>query len=255
MRPIKILLSILLVLLIIAGVFAWRLPADVGYRYGAHLLGPFALTGVRGTVWDGHADGVSLLGSDLGELDWHARKRPLLSGELVADVRIKGGEIDIAGVMTRHGDGSVSAEDLRFSVPASMFEPMIGAPDVQLLGTVSGVLEDATLWTASVRNATGHARWSGAGVSGAVEARFTDLLSEFASQPDGSVAGTLRDDGQGEIAVDGRYSLQVPLISGEATLAARNGDPQVLEMLRHVGTPQADGSSKVVVEGRMLKAL
>ncbi len=255
MRPIKILLSLILVAIIVAGVFAWRLPADVGYRYGARLLGPFALTGVHGTVWDGHADGVSLLGLDLGELDWHARKRPLLVGDIVADVRIKGGEIDIAGLMTRHDDGSVSAEDLRFSVPASMFEPMFDGAGVHLLGTVSGVLEGATLWTASVSNATGNARWSGAGVTGTVEARFTDMLTEFASQPDGSVAGTLRDDGQGNLAIDGRYSLRVPMISGEATLSARNGDPQVLETLQHVGMPQPDGTSKVVVQGRMLKVL
>jgi hypothetical protein len=255
MRPIKILLSLLLVAIIVAGVFAWRLPADVGYRYGARLLGPFALTGVSGTVWDGHADGVSLLGNDLGELDWHARKRPLLGGDLVADVRIKGGEIDVAGLLTRHEDGSVSAQDLRFSVPASRFEPMFDGSGVHLLGTVSGVLEGATLWTASLSNATGNARWSGAGVTGAVEARFADMLTEFSSQPDGSVAGTVHDDGQGSLVVDGRYSLRVPTLSGEATLAARNGDPQVLETLRHIGTPQPDGTSKVVVQGRMLKAL
>jgi len=255
MRPIKILLVLVILAAIVAGVFAWRLPADVGYRYGARLLGPFALTGVSGTVWDGHADGVSLFGNDLGELDWHARKRPLLGGDLVADVRIKGGEIDVAGLLTRHDDGSVTAQNLRFSVPASMFEPMLEGADVRLLGTVSGVLENATMWTASLSNATGNARWSGAGVTGAVDARFTDLLTEFASQPDGSLAGTVRDDGAGNLAIDGQYALRVPTISGEATLAARNGDPQVLETLRHIGTPQPDGSSKVVVQGRMLKAL
>jgi hypothetical protein len=92
-------------------------------------------------------------------------------------------------------------------------------------------------------------------VTGAVEARFADMLTEFASQPDGSLAGTLRDDGQGNLVVDGRYALRVPMISGEATLAARNGDPQVLETLQHIGMPQPDGTSKVVVQGRLLKVL
>jgi len=255
MRPIKILFVLVILVAIVAGVFAWRLPADVGYRYGAHLLGPFALTGVSGTVWDGHADGVSLFGNDLGELDWHALKRPLLGGDLIADVRIKGSDIDVAGQLTRHEDGSVSAKDLRFSVPASTFQPMFDGTGVQLLGTVSGVLEDATMWTASLSNATGNARWSGAGVPGAVEARFTDMLSEFASQPDGSLAGTVRDDGAGNLVIDGQYSVRVPMISGEVTLAARNGDPQVLETLSHIGMPQPDGSSKVIVQGRLLKVL
>jgi hypothetical protein len=55
--------------------------------------------------------------------------------------------------------------------------------------------------------------------------------------------------------MDGRSSLLVPMVSGEAPLAARNGDPQVLETLRHIGMPQPDGTSKVVVQGRMLKVL
>lgn len=250
MRPIKYLFAVVVLVAIVAAVCLWRMPADVGYRYGARLLGPLALSGIGGTIWDGHADGVSLFGQDLGELDWHARKQPLLGRELVADVRIKGTEIDFAGELTRRADGSVSARGMRFSIPASRIEPLLGRPDLQLLGTISGVLDDATLMTASISNAKGSARWSGVGASGEVEAHFTDLLFEFASQPDGTVGGSVRDDGNGNIAVDGRFSLRVPVISGEATLRARDGDPATIEMLQRLGEPQADGSVRVVVQGR-----
>jgi general secretion pathway protein N len=255
MRLIKIVLALAVLAAIVIGIFAWTLPADVGYRYGSRYFGPLVLSGIRGTIWDGHADGVSLFGNDLGELDWHARKQPLLHGDFVADVRIKGAEIELAGLMTRHDDGAISAQGLRFSVPASMLEPMFEAGNVHLLGTISGVLEDATLWTASLRDATGNARWSEAGVTGGVEARFTDMLAEFASQPDGTVAGKVHDDGQGNLAIDGRFALRLPMFDGEATLSARNADPQVLETLRHVGEPQPDGSTRVVVHGRTLKVL
>lgn len=254
MRPIKYLFALVAVAAIVAAVCVWRMPADVGYRYGARLLGPLALSGVSGTIWDGHADGVSLFGQDLGELDWRARKRPLLGGEFVADVRIKGTEVDLGGELTRHADGSVSAEGLRFRIPAARLEPLLDRRDIHLLGTVSGVLDDATLMTASIANAKGSARWSEAGVAGEAEVHFADLLFDFASQPDGSVGGSVHDDGGG-IAVDGRFSLRVPAVSGEATLRARDGDPATVEMLRSFGEAQADGSVRVVVQGRAARWL
>lgn len=255
MRLLKYLFGLVVLLAVVAIACFWRMPADVGYRYGARFLGPLALTGINGTIWDGHADGVSLFGQDLGELDWHARKRPLIGRELVADVRIKGSEIDLAGELTRHADGAVSAQSMRFSIPASRLEPLLDRADLHLLGTISGTLEDATLMTASISNAKGTARWSGVGVNGEVEAHLSDLLFEFASQPDGSVGGSVRDDGNGPIAIDGRFALRVPAVEGEATLRARDGDPATVELLSRLGQVQPDGSVHVVVQGRAARWL
>lgn len=252
MRLLKTLVILVVIALVIGAICLWRLPADVGYRYGARYFGPLSLAGVSGTVWDGHADGVSLFGNDLGELDWTARKQPLLRGDLVTDIRIKGGDIDIGGVLTRRSNGAIEAEGLRFSVPASRFEPLFDGK-LRLLGTVSGVLDGATWWNASLSGASGSARWSEVGAVGEVEAHFTDVLVDFASQPDGSVSGTVHDDGRGNIAVEGRFVLRPPMLDGEATLRARNGDAQALETLRHIGEPQPDGSSHVVVHGGMLR--
>ena len=116
MRLSRIVALVLLLALVGAGFFLWRLPADVGYRYGVKRAGAVTLSGLDGTVWDGHADGVSLFGNDLGELDWTARKQPLLRGDLVTDIRIKGGDIDIGGVLTRRSNGAIEAEGLRGDV-------------------------------------------------------------------------------------------------------------------------------------------
>lgn len=253
MRLLKILLVLVVLGLVVAGVFVWTLPADVAYRYGTKYLGPVALTGLRGTLWDGHADGVSVFGRDLGELDWRAQKAPLLRGEFVADLRIKGADVDAAGVMTREDDGSIVAHDLRFRVPAELLAPALDLGTLKLLGTVSGVVTQARFATTLLSDASGTARWSEAGVSGEVDAHFSDILAEFGSRPDGSIGGTLRDDGKGNLAVDGSFSLFINAFDAQATLNARNGDAQVTETLRHVGEPQADGSSRLVVHGRTLK--
>jgi hypothetical protein len=253
MRFLKI-LSVLVVLgLIVGGIVLWTLPADVAYRYGAKYLGPVALTGVRGTVWDGHADGVSVLGRDIGELDWHAQKRPLLGGQLVADLRIQGVDVDAAGLVTRAGPGTFIARDFRFRVPAEMLGPALDLGGLKLLGAVNGMIKEATLSGNMLRSASGNGRWTEAGVAGDAEARFSDILAEFAAQPDGSIAGTVHDDGKGDLAIDGTFNTNFGSFDAQATLSARNANEQVAETLHHVGQLQADGTSKLVIHGQMLK--
>jgi general secretion pathway protein N len=255
MRLLKGLIVLVVLALIVGGIVLWTLPADVAYRYGTSYLGPVALTGVRGTVWDGHADGVSVLGRDIGELDWHARKSALLSGQFVADLRVKGADIDAAGIATRGGRGTFTVRDLRFRVPAEILAPALDLGNLKLLGVISGTITEATLYGAVLNSAAGNATWTEAGVSGDAEARFSDILANFAAQPDGGIGGAVHDDGKGQLAVDGTFSANVGTFDAQAILSARNGDPQVAETLRHVGELQADGSTRLVIHGQMLKVL
>lgn len=253
MRLSRILMILLLLAVVGAGVFFWRLPADVGYRYGVKRVGAVALSGLSGTVWDGHADGISVLGSDLGEVDWHVPKLSVIGGRPIVDVRVKGSGVEVAGQVERLGRGIFGARDLRFSVPASMFDPLFASQGVKLHGTVSGVLEDASMSNLSLQQAKGNARWSGVGISnGQSDLRFSDLSTEFAAQPDGGIGGAVKDDGSGNLAIDGRFGLHVPMFEAQATLRARNGDAETLEFLRSIGEPQADGSTIVRAQGSML---
>ena len=251
MRRMKIALALVLLAGIVLGVFVWTLPADVAYRYGASKLGPVALSGLRGTLWHGHADGVSVFGRDIGELDWHAHKLPALTGKLVADLRIKGADVDVAGLMAR-GSDRIAVRDLRFSLPASLLAPALGIADLNLLGRITGTVTEATLQNAALRDVVGNAHWSEAGVSGAADARFSDILADFASQADGSVVGSVRDDGKGDLEVDGRFSARIGAFDAQARLSARNGNTEVAEALRHIGEQQADGSSLLLLQNHVL---
>jgi hypothetical protein len=253
MRVLKVLLAIFVLLLVIGSVLFWTLPADVAYRQGARLLGPVVLSGVRGTLWDGHADGVSVLGRDLGEVDWRMSKGGLLRGSMIADVRIQGTDVDAAGLVERERGGALTLRDVHFRFPAEVLAPMLDVKDLSLLGAVSGVVATATVRNGLVDAATGNARWSEAGVSGAADARFADILGEFAAQPGGGIAGTAHDDGTGNLIVKATFQFALDGFTANAVLSARNDDPQVLETLRHVGEPQPDGSSKVAIRGRMFK--
>lgn len=247
-------LFVLLVLAVIAGgVVAWTMPADVAYRYVSPRLGPVSLVGVRGTVWDGHADGISVFGRDLGELDWRIDKAPLLTGTVQADLRIRGADIDTSGMVQRASDGRITIRDARFRVPASLFATALDVPQLKLLGSVTGTLIQGSLSHGLLADAIGNARWSEAGVSGSAEARFSDIVSEFASKPDGSIAGTVADDGRGNLEVNGQFKLAATGFNVEAFLSARNNDARVQEALRYIGEAQADGSSHLVIQGQLFK--
>ncbi len=250
MKILKIALALALLALVALLLFAWTMPADVGYRYGSRYLGPVVLSGVRGTVWNGQADGVSLFGQDIGGVTWQARKLPLLRGRFIADVRVKGTDIELAGVLERGADG-VAARGLRFSLPAERLAPALGG-DLHLLGTISGEIDRATLRGAMLHGVSGQARWTGAGVVGTVDARFSDMISEFSSQPDQSVAGNVRDDGSGALEVDGGFELRLGEYRAHATLRARD-DPQLASALARLGVPQEDGSTRIELEGPLLR--
>ena len=89
--------------------------------------------------------------------------------------------------------------------------------------------------------------------TGAAEARFADIVGEFAAQPNGGIAGTAHDDGTGNLAVNATFQIALDGFSANAVLRARNNDPQVQDTLRHVGEPQPDGSSKLAIRGRMFR--
>lgn len=253
MKILKWFFALLILVVIVAAAIAWTLPAEVAYRYVASQLGPVSLVGVRGTVWQGHADGISVFGRDLGELDWQVEKAPLFARRLHADLRIRGADIDTSGLIERAADGRLTAHDVRFRVPASMMAPVLDVPSLKLLGTITGTFAKVSFHDGVVSDANGTALWSDAGVSGTAEARFSDILAEFASKPDGSIGGTVADDGKGNLEVSGHFTIAATGFQAEAFLAARNDDVRVREALRYVGEPQADGSSHLLINGQLFK--
>lgn len=253
MKIIKWLFVLVAVAGVVAGVIAWTLPAEVAYRHLASRLGPITLVGVRGTIWDGHADGVAVFGRDLGELDWRVAKAPLFGRRMQADLRIKGADIDSSGMIERAADGRILLTDVRFRIPATLFEPAIDIPALRLLGTVNGTLAQGTLRDGRIVDASGNARWADAGVSGKAEARFSDILAEFASRPDGSVGGTIADDGRGNLEVNGRFAIAPSGYDAEAFLSARDGDARVQDALSYIGEPQPDGSSHLLIRGQLFR--
>ena len=247
MRILRTLLVVCVLLLVAGALVLWRLPAAFVYRQAQDRLAPLALTGVSGTLWNGRADGASIAGSDLGELEWRLHPWSMLGGRVVADVRLKGAEVEAVGEVSR-GAGTVGVRDFRFSVPAARLTPPQQAPAQELEGTLTGVIEEASLRGNLLQAARGTARWSNPGGGQlSPDEPLPDLVAEFAAEADGSLAGTVRDAGEGPVAVDGRFGITLAAFSADVVLRARHGNPYVEERLQRIGVPQGDGSTRLVV--------
>ena len=253
MRKSRIFVLVLLLVLLGGGIYLWRLPAEVGYRLIAARIAPASLSGLHGTVWDGHADGLSVLGNDLGALDWHLSKGSLLAGKPLFDLRIAGSDLELAGAVERR-EGSLRVQDLRFTVPAQRLQGLLENADISLRGSMSGTLATATLSRAGLADVRGDALWRDAVIATPrAEIHLSGLSAEFSTQSDGSIAGTFKDDGSSALAVDGNFVLRQPNYEAQATLRARNADAEVEQLLLGIGERQADGSTRVQAQGSLLR--
>lgn len=253
MKLLRRLFLLLLVLVLIGVVVAWTLPADLALRWLKPNLGPLQLSGVSGTVWQGRASSAVAFGTPLGALDWTVEKSPLLLRRVVARVGLGGGALVLDGDVTRDADGSVLVQNATFALPAETAAPALDIPALKLHGRIEGRIDEARLANGWVSGARGSARWREAAVSGQAEASLGELLADFASQPDGSIAGTVKDDGSSNLEVAGQFVISSGKFSATARLVARNGDMQVAEALRYVGEPQPDGSSLLKISGQLFK--
>ena len=248
----RIILFILVVTAVVA-VVAWTCPADIAYRwFFASRLGPVALTGLSGTIWQGHAVSMRVFDRELGQLDWHVQALPLLKGDWVAQINIAGTDTKALATLTCSADRQLDIRDATIQLPASVLEPAIGIPDLHMLGQIEISLTRARLRGAWIESANGNALWRDAAVAGAAQARLSDLRATFVSMPDGSIAGELRDLG-GPLLADGMFKTVAGAYEAELRLAPRDGDAHVLDALQHVGQAQADGSVLLKIRGQLIK--
>jgi hypothetical protein len=252
MKFLRNLLLFLIVLLVIAGVVAATCPAEYAYRLVADRLGVVSLAGISGSIWEGHATRTQVFGQDLGALGWRLEAAPLLSREVMAHIDLSGGEVTATGLVHRTADGTINVRDATFHMPASMAAPALDIPALQLLGNVDGTLTQAQLHGAGVSGASGNLRWNNAAVAGAAQAQLGDLEATFSSTPDGGIAGVAHDLG-GPLQLNGTFKVAIDSFDVDANLSARDGNAQVIEALHYIGEPQADGSSHLIIHGKLFK--
>ncbi len=252
MKLIRAFSMIFAVLLVMLAVFAWSCPAELAYRVVGERLGPLKLSGLSGSVWSGHARSVSFFDQSLGTLDWQLAAIPLTRREVSLHLALSGGSVTASGQIVRRADALVELHDAAFHLPAMLLAPVLDIPSLKPVGEIDGTVARATLQGGWIGEAQGSARWVNPGMSGAIEARFGDIQADFSPSGDGAIAGVIRDLG-GALAVSGTFQVRAGQLDSNATLEARDNDPQIIETLRYIGEPLAEGRSLLKIHGQLFK--
>lgn len=249
MKRLRRFILFLIVLVTLAAIGAATCPASVAWRFIAARAGALKLDGVSGTLWNGHAASASVFDKPLGALDWQLHPLPLLHGVAAAQLDLHGGEVTGSGAVARETDGTLNLDAATLHLPASLAAPALDIPMLQLLGRIDIGIAQLRVRGAWPTAATGKILWHDAAVAGAAQASLGDLQAQFATAPDGSIAGTAHDLG-GPLQLDGTFKIGASGYDVRAKLAARDGNPQVLDALRYMGQPQGDGTALLLIHGK-----
>lgn len=251
MKLIRNLLILVIVLILIAvGVLAF-LPARIATDFVGGRIGPVQLGQVEGSLWRGQANPVSINDQPIGAMSWTLSPLSLLGARIDADVSLRGDTYNGDSAISVRRDRSVRIRDLKLTLPAQRLQPALDIPALVLRGEVEVAVTQAELRGGFPTQVQGRATWKNAAVAGSAEAQFGDLVTDFASSPDGGIAGTVKDGG-GPLQAEGSYSANLLGYRADVLLRARDGNPQVTEALQYIGQPQPDGSAKLEINGKLL---
>ena len=251
MRLLRNLILLLLALALLAALVLAFIPAQFAIDRAGDRLGPLKLQEVSGTVWSGQAGQTLLRGENIGVLRWSLSPLALLSARADASLDLSGGPYVGSSQVSITRDRVVRIRDLNVTMSARKLEPLLDIPALVFRGEVQITLNSAEVRGGAPTALDGRAVWKNAAVAGSAEAQFGDIISDFASKPEGGFAGTVSDSG-GPLQAQGSYSASLIGYEALIDLRARDNNPQVLEALQYIGQPQPDGSAKLEIRGRIL---
>ena len=222
-------------------------PARVAYEWFAPET--VRLSGITGTVWSGSAVEGSFDGFYAGTLRWHFRPAALFTGKIGYAVAGEPAGGLLESNVAISPEGSLHLGDLRAGLPlaalgnAAAAAGAEGGLDVQF---ESLVLDDG--WPV---RATGAADVRGLTIPVLSSAPLGDYHAEFETV-DGVVTGRF-EDASGVLDLDGTLELQPDrryVLSGRVR-ATNAAPPGLVQQLRFLGSPDAQGMRTFRFEGRL----
>lgn len=256
MKYLKKILAALAVLLLVAAVLLWWLPA----RWALPLLQP-SLHGLRlqqvgGTLWEGRADRVVTPdGRVLGRVQWQLSHRALF-GQVDMRLDFAGPQFGVSGHMRKLSAGQLDVSDLRVRVELSaLADPRLRWPVGQPHGSLLLNARHALLQGGWPLELQADWQWRRAAMhmkNGDVA--LGNLHGTLAAQG-GVIHAQWQDDGQGPLHTTGNLALSPLGWRLEAGLRPRQGDPGLQRWLATLGRPDADGTIHIARSGGMAAAI
>jgi general secretion pathway protein N len=226
----------------------WFVPAAWALPLLQKQLRGVRMQGVSGTLWDGRAQQVSIAdGPPLGSLAWVLSRRALV-GDIQARMALRQPQLQLQAQLRRVSSGQLDLSDVSLHLDMAMLgaQPWLhGQPSGELeLQAPQAQLQN--VWPVQL-DATGS--WSQAALRTPRGKVPLGTLMLAVTGQSGVLQGTLSDDGSGAVQTAGRLSLSPLGWDLQLRLVPRSDAPAVMDWLRSLGDPAADGTLELRYRG------
>ncbi len=230
----------------------WTLPATLVYSLIASQLKEVQAGGISGSLWNGQASSLLLRGKDWGQLNWQLRPLPLLSGRAEADLQLDGPGVQLSGNVIRAANRALDLGQTEGKIDAAWLGPALGLPLLVPTGLVQLDLQRLSVDSEGRPTAVqGKARWENAGLTGIVRARAGTVLIEAVGS-DSRIDGSLRNEGDGNLSIDGAFSMRGTGYTAQVILRPDPADAELVQALQWVGQPlDGQGGRLLLIEGEV----
>jgi general secretion pathway protein N len=237
------------VLILVAGLLAWFLPARWALPWIEPQLHGLRLQQVQGQLWDGRAGQIlNAQGNPVGQLQWQLSRRALL-GQVQLQLDFQGPHLTFSGAMQRLPDNQLQWRGVSVHADLAALLPRVALPQGQPLGELQLAVDQAVLQGGWPLQLDARAQW----LQAAMRTRSGDValgnLQWQAQAQGGVIEVQLHDDGHGPLEADGQLQLSPLGWRLDAKLRARQTDPALRHWLAGLGQLDADGGVHIQRSG------
>jgi hypothetical protein len=229
------------------------LPAEhvLGWTANNQQKPPFTYGAIKGSLWRGKMEAVTINGVSLDKLKWSFSLSNLLFGRLGFDIQLNHAGEELEADVAKGFGNEIFIEDISGTIPAGIIPAMIDMPQIGVDGRVNLNLEQLTLSDNQIIYAEGELQWLGSALKSPFALKVGDLQAELETDDAGAVQAKIKDLG-GATAVNGELSLTAEgnfQVNGQIKPSA-DSDPKLGGALSAISKPKPDGSYQITYSGR-----
>ena len=239
----------LALLVTLAALLLWFLPARWVMPWVEPQLHGLHLHQVHGSVWNGEADEVTGVdGRGLGQLHWQLSRRALL-GDTRLQMTFDGPQLGFSGAIRRLPESRMAVDNLRLRADLAVLDGYPPTPWGRPLGELQLTAQHIVLQGGWPLQLHAHGLWQHAAMHAADgDVVFGDM--QLAAQAQGGVVQLQwHDAGTGPLRTKGDLQLSPLGWRLDTTLRARQTDPALQRWLARLGPVSGDGSVHIQQSG------
>ncbi|MES9939625.1 MAG: type II secretion system protein N [Candidatus Thiodiazotropha sp. 6PLUC2] len=231
-----------------------ELPAQhvLGWATAGTKQPPFTYGTIKGSLWRGKMEAVTVHGIPVDKLKWRFTPTELIFGNIGFDIIVNHAGQELEGNIAIGSGDQIQIEDISGEIPASMIPPMIDLSQIGVGGNVSLDVQQLTLTKNQITAVEGEIQWLDSSLKGPFALKVGDLKADLSTGQKGEVKARIKDLG-GATSVDGELSLTTDgnfQVKGQIK-PGTDSDPRLGSALKAISKQQSDGSYRITYSTRL----